>query len=246
MSVPTKTTRPNQDVVHTLRTFKRFTRLQRWEHVILLACIAVLMLTGLPQKYRTTTWSQSILSTPERLATIQQIHHIAAAVLGLLALFHLGRAMLQLARRKLPGDMLITWKDVQDAWKMLLYLLYIRKEKPAFGKYNFEQKVTYWFLFIGIGIMGISGIILWFPELITRFLPGGLIPAAMLAHSSEAVAMVVFIVVWHFYHVHIERLNLSMFTGWLNEDDMCTYHTLEYQRLTGETCSEPEAGEDSP
>ncbi len=105
------------------------------------------LLTGLPQKYNTTVWSQAIISSPDRLNTIQQIHHITALVLTALVLYHLGKAVYLIARRKLPGDMLPTLQDIKDAWNMLLYLLYIKKQKPAFGKYNFEQKVTYWFLF---------------------------------------------------------------------------------------------------
>lgn len=221
-------TNPNVKVV---RTFPRFSAGQRWEHAALLLSIAVLLATGLPQKYNTSAWSQALISSPERLSTFQQIHHIAALVLTALVLYHLGRAIYLMARRKLPGEMLPTFQDIKDAWNMLLYLIYARRQKPAFGKYNFEQKVTYWFLFFTIGIMLVSGYVMWFPEVITRVLPGGVIPAAMMAHSTEALVTLIFIVLWHFYHVHIERLNLSIFSGWLNEEDMRSYHSLEYNRL---------------
>jgi cytochrome b subunit of formate dehydrogenase len=140
----------------------------------------------------------------------------------------------------LPGDILPTWQDVHDAGQMIRYLLFLTRKKPAFGKYNFEQKITYWFLFFGIGILVVSGFIQWFPEAITRFLPGGVIPAAYLAHSNEAVVMLVFIVIWHFYHVHLERLNLSIFTGRLSEAEMRTYHAAEFERLTGEKANPSE------
>ena len=118
--------------------------------------------------------------------------------------------------------------------KMIRYLLFISNEKPSYGKYNFEQKFTYWFLVVAITIMVISGFILWFPIFFTKLLPGGIIPAAKFAHSSEAIAGAVFVILWHFYHVHLERLNLSIFTGRLNEEDMQEYHPLEFQRLTAE------------
>ncbi len=216
------------------RTFWRFTLGQRWEHALLLISVTVLALTGLPQKYRTAAWSQQLLSTPERVETVRQIHHIFALVLTLEVLYHAGKAIVLLARRRLPGEMLPTWQDVRDAWQMVKYLLFLSKEKPAFGKYNFEQKVTYWFLFFGIGIMVISGFIIWFPLVVTRFLPGGVVPAAKLAHSTEAIVAVVFIIVWHFYHVHFQRLNLSMFTGRLSEEEMKEYHAKEYARLSGQ------------
>jgi formate dehydrogenase gamma subunit len=191
----------------------------------------VLLLTGLPQKYRNTEWSQQILSTPERVEHIRTIHHIAAVVLTLEVVYHLGKAITQLARRRLPGDMLVSIKDVRDAFQMVKYLLFISKDQPKYGKYNFEQKITYWFLFFGIGILVITGFIIWFPVTATRFLPGGIVPAAKLAHSTESIVAALFIGIWHMYHVHIERLNLSIFTGKLSESEMQSYHKEEFDRL---------------
>lgn len=213
------------------RTFQRFTLGQRWEHAILLLSSLVLIVTGLPQKYRELSISQDLLSTPDRILFIQQIHHIAAVILGILILYHLGRIIYLMSRRRLPGDLLPTVQDLRDAWDMILYLLFLRKERPKFGRYNFEQKVTYWAVFFGFAAMGISGLIVWFPVQATQFLPGGVIPAAKLVHSTESIVMTIFILIWHIYHVHIERLNLSMFTGRLSEKEMQNYHTKEYERL---------------
>ena len=233
---------PETPVVHVERTFKRFTSGQRWEHGLLILSGLILFLTGVVQKYRNTTWSQQILSTPERLEAIQQIHHIFAVLLVAEVIYHLGRAIYLMVRRRLPGDMFPTWQDVRDAWQMLKYLLFLSKKQPSFGKYNFEQKVTYWFLFFGIGIMVISGLIIWFPIQVTYVLPGGVVPAAKLAHSTEAIVAAVFVVIWHFFHVHLQRLNLSIFTGRLSEKEMRTYHTAEYERLTGEKVEQSEPG----
>ncbi|MCK6540015.1 MAG: cytochrome b/b6 domain-containing protein [Anaerolineales bacterium] len=239
MSGKTKT--PPQAVRHE-RTFPRFTVAQRWEHAVLLLSGLVLLLTGLPQKYRDLAISQDLLSTPDRVELIRQIHHIAAIVLMLEALYHFGRIVYLMAKRRLPGDLLPTWQDVRDAWHMLQYLLFLRSDKPKFGRYNFEQKVTYWFIFFGILIMGISGLVIWFPIQFTRFLPGGVVPAAKLAHSTEAVVIAIFIIVWHVYHVHVERMNLSMFTGRLSEEEMRTFHEKEYERLTGGSVTKARPG----
>jgi formate dehydrogenase gamma subunit len=237
-----RTNASNQSV-HLERTFTRFTLIERWQHTLLLLSFTTLILTGLPQRYRAASWSQQIITSPERLLTIRQVHHIAALVLTLLVIYHLGRALFLIFRRKLPGDMLPTWQDVKDATQMIKYLLFLTKEQPRFGKFNFEQKVTYWFLFFGILIMVISGFIIWFPLTFTRFLPGGIVPAAKLAHSTEAVAAGIFVVIWHFYHVHLQRLNLSIFTGKLSEQEMRTYHAAEFEHLTGEETNHPAAGD---
>lgn len=221
-----------QQAVHHERTFPRFSIAQRWEHAVLLLSGLTLLLTGLPQKYREFSISQDLLSTPGRVELIRNIHHIAAVILALEAVYHLGRIIYLMAKRRLPGDLLPTWQDVRDTGHMLQYLLFLRSDKPKFGRYNFEQKVTYWFIFFGLLIMGVSGFIIWFPVLFTKFLPGGVVPAAKLAHSTEAVVAAIFIIVWHVYHVHVERTNLSMFTGRLSEDEMREFHEREYERLT--------------
>ncbi len=229
--------------VQTVRFFQRFTRGQRWEHLLLILSFVVLFLTGVVQKYRGEAWSQEILSTPDRLLLIRNIHHIAAIVLLLEVFYHLGHALYLLAKRKMPAAMFPTWQDVRDAGGMIKYLLFLTNRKPKFGKYNFEEKFTYWFLFFGIGIMVVTGLILFFPIQVTSVLPGGIVPAAKLAHSTEAIVAGIFVVIWHLYHVLIERLNLSMFTGHLNEHDMREYHAAEYERLTGQS-GETSSGED--
>ena len=242
MSEQIKNSADETSTARTQRVYERFKRSQRWEHGLLILSFTVLLLTGLPQRYRTTTWSQQILATPEQVAQIQTIHHIAAVILILEVLYHLGMAIYHMARRRLSADMFVTGRDVRDAAQMVGYLLFLRKEKPKFGKYTFEEKATYWFIFFGVGIMVISGIIIWFPEIITRFLPGSVVPAAKLAHSTEAVVAGIFIIIWHFYHVHLQRLNLTIFTGNINEEDLKKHHALEYEQLTGEKTGQSEGG----
>jgi formate dehydrogenase gamma subunit len=245
LDVPGTVHRPASARVRTERVFPRFTLAQRWEHGILILSFTVLLLTGLPQKYF-EAWGHFLLTTPQSVELVRQIHLIAAVVLILEVIYHLARGLAQLIRRQLSAEIFPTWKDVRDAWQMLLYLLFLRRDKPAFGKYNFEQKFTYWFLFLAIGIMVMTGIILWFPIQATRILPGGIIPAAQLAHSNEAIVATIFILIWHFYHVHFERLNISIFTGRLNESDLRAYHALEYQRLTGEPADPSAGGDEAP
>jgi cytochrome b subunit of formate dehydrogenase len=86
MNNQAENTASQSSAIRTERVFERFSRSQRWEHWALFLSFTILLLTGLPQKYRTTSWSQQILATPERLYLVQTIHHIAAVVLTLLVL----------------------------------------------------------------------------------------------------------------------------------------------------------------
>ena len=233
----------NNNKIKQEKTFLRFDIGQRWEHMLLFVSATTLLLTGLPQKYREMSWSQYLLSTPERVELIRQIHHIAAIILTIEAVYHLGRAIYLLSRRKLSAELFPTGQDVKDAAQMIRYILFMRKDKPKFGRYNFEQKVTYWFVFFGFSLMIISGFVIWFPVAFTQFFPGGIIPAAKLMHSTESIVAAVFILIWHFYHVHIERLNLSIFTGRLSEEEMRDFHAREFERLERKTGEINQPGE---
>lgn len=225
--------------IESQKNYQRFDLGQRIEHLLLMLTTIVLLLTGLPQKYREFAWSQALMATPEGVELIRLVHHTAAIVMALLALYHFGKAIVKLFQKKLSADLLITWQDVKDAFGMLKYLLFLNKEKPRFGKFNFEQKVTYWVVAIGFLLMILSGFIIWFPVWFTQWLPGGVVPAAKLMHSSEAIAAAFFILIWHIYHVHIERLNLSIFTGKLTEKEMKEYHKKEYDRVERTTKTTP-------
>ena len=158
-------------------------------------------------------------------------------------IYHLGRGIYLLARRKMSHAMFPDWQDVKDAGHMIKYLLFLDEEDDrSTANITLKQKLTYWFLFFSIGIMVITGFIIWFPIQVTYVLPGSIVPAAKLAHSTEAIVAGVFVLIWHLYHVLIERLNLSMFTGRLNEDDMRKYHAAEFERLTGESADTPDQG----
>ena len=113
-----------QKNIESRRVFRRFSISQNWEHAILLISGTVLLLTGLPQKYRTTSWSQQLLSTPERLEIIQLVHHIAAVTLIFLAVYHLGRAIYLMTQKRLSAAIFPTLQDLSDAWQMIKYLFF--------------------------------------------------------------------------------------------------------------------------
>ena len=132
-AVSPSTSAPAKRGVQTLHFFQRFTRLQRWEHALLILSFVVLFLTGVVQKYRGEVWSQQILSTPDRLLLIRNIHHIAAIVLTLEVVFHLGRAIYLLAKRRMSPAMFPTWQDVRDAGGMPV--LAVLQYKPRRSRY---------------------------------------------------------------------------------------------------------------
>jgi hypothetical protein len=110
------------------------------------------------------------------------------------------------------------------------------------GRYTFEEKVEYWALMWGNAVMIATGFMLWNPIATSRLLPGQFIPAAQVAHGSEAVLAVLAVVIWHGYGVHLRHFNRSMFTGSMTEREMRQEHPLELEAIeSGAGRAEPEA-----
>jgi len=209
------------------KKYLRFTISDRIEHWVQMASFATLGLTGLIQKYAASSISLSIISILGGIETVRIIHRIASIGLMLGTIYHLGAAGYKYYVKRSRISMLPNLKDISAAWGTFLYNLRLKKKKPQQGRYTFDEKFEYWAFVWGTAIMGITGFMLWNPIATAKILPGVVIPAALAAHSGEALLAVLAIAIWHFYNVHIKHLNKSMFTGHLSEHEMLEEHPIE-------------------
>ena len=80
-----------------------------------------------------------------------------------------------------------------------------------------------------------TGAILWFPTVVTRILPGELIPVAKETHSGEALLAMLVVILWHFYDVILSPavlpLDTAMITGKISRERLMHEHPREYERL---------------
>src|SRR5690606_28796874 len=100
---------------------------------------------------------------------------------------------------------------------------------------------TYWEKFDyvaevgGSGIIGLSGLMLWFPEFFANFLPGWMFNVATIVHGYEALLAIGFIFTIHFFNAHLrlEKFPVDdvMFTGRLPEQEFKEERGAEYDRL---------------
>lgn len=209
----------------------RFTFADRVQHLLVLLSFTTLAVTGLAQKFALNPVSLFILRLWSGVDNLRMTHHIAAAVLMLVAIYHLiniGYKLFVLHQRM---TMLPSFQDIKDAWTAFIYNVGLGKSRPQMGRYTFEEKAEYWALVWGILIMAITGFMMWNPLATVKLLPGVVIPAAKTAHGAEAVLAVLAIIVWHMYGVHIKRFNKSMWIGRMTEDEMLHEHPLELADL---------------
>lgn len=223
------------------RSFVRFQRSDRVQHLVMLVSFLVLAVTGLPQKYiyLNNHYLDDLIDLMGGLEAVRVAHRWAATVLMLVTVYHLLAVAHRVLVRRVSLSMLPRYRDLADAWQTVRYNLGRAKARPRLDRFGWEEKVEYWSLLWGTIVMIVTGFMLWNPIATARLLPGQWIPAAQVVHGGEAVLAILAVLVWHFYAVHLRSFNRSMFTGLMSEHEMRHEHPLELERLEAQPEPEP-------
>jgi cytochrome b subunit of formate dehydrogenase len=136
-----------------------------------------------------------------------------------------------------PNSLVPQWKDVLDIRDHMKYFLG-KGPRPQFDRYTYWEKFDYMAVFWGMFIIGGSGLILWFAEELSPYLPGWVFNIATLVHGHEALLAVGFIFTIHFFNGHVRPekfpMDMVIFTGRVTEHELREERPLEYERLRRE------------
>lgn len=205
----------------------RFKPGQRVQHMVLIISFIFLAITGLAQTYHTTPLGNSIVLLFGGIAALQSIHQVFAFIAGVLFIYHVVINVYELFVISRLNHIWFVPDDARNFIALLKWNFGVSKRYPRFDRYNFEEKITYWALIVWSIILGISGLILWFPVMVTTILPGWFIPVARSFHRWEAILAVLVVLTWHLYHTVLKTRNASIFTGTLSVEKMRKEHPLE-------------------
>lgn len=217
----------------------RFPKRHRVTHVLIIVSFLILAATGLPLMYSWTDWGRWLVEMHGGLGVTRFMHRVAAIVTfgyaGYHLFFVLRKAFVERDKSAFSGPttMIPRWQDVVDMFQMFRWFLYLGP-KPKLDRFTYWEKFDYFAVFWGVPVIGLSGLMLWFPNFFTMFLPGEALNIAMIIHSEEALLATAFIFAFHFFHNHLRPENfpmdIVMFTGkvrlsWFKEE-----RPLEYAR----------------
>ncbi|TAM80653.1 MAG: cytochrome C [Acidobacteria bacterium] len=213
----------------------RFSLRQRVEHASVGLLFIVLATTGLIQEFFPMRWAGWMILEMGGIDRVRWIHRVAGIGLAFVVFSHVIVSVLQVVRGQSKPTMVPTRKDFDDVVIVTRYYLQLSDEQPRFDRYDFRQKLEYWGLIFGSLIMTVTGFMLYFPVLTTRFLPGEVIPAALIAHGREGLLAFLVIITWHFFNSHLSPeafpIDTSIFTGKISRERMEKEHPLEYERV---------------
>ena len=232
------------------RYFVRFSPWQRAQHVIVMTLFFLLCVTGLPQKYSTSGWAESLLALMGGVDSARWLHRACGIAFTALLVAHVGDLVVRLVLGTGAMSMVPKRKDVTDALTTLRYYVGIGRQQAQFDRFDYKQKFEYWGMMLGSFIVVGTGLVLLFPTMVTQWLPGSILPVAVVAHSSEGLLAFLTIITWHIFNAalapEVFPLDTSMFTGRISEERMHHEHPLELQRLTAGEPGQPPAVEHGP
>ncbi|RPJ76535.1 MAG: cytochrome C [Acidobacteria bacterium] len=213
----------------------RFSRRQRLEHVSVMTLFILLSVTGLPQKFYTSGWAETIILGLGGIDRVRFVHRVAGILFTLLTVVHMTVSIGLVVLGRSALSLVPTRQDFLDAMTQLRYYLGVSEVQAKFDKFDYKQKFEYWGLVLGAVIVISTGLILLFPIETTWFLPGEVIPAAKLAHGNEGLMAFLVVIIWHIYNAHLNPdvfpFDTSIFTGKIALDRLRHEHSLEFDRL---------------
>jgi len=222
--------------------FKRFSRRQRQMHILVIISFLGLALTGMTLKFSYLGWAKFLSRLLGGYESAGFIHRVCAVI----TFFYFAWHVVDVVRKKRasgkswlkflldPDSMLPNkqdWVDLKGTVKWFIGL----GPRPRYGRWTYWEKFDYFAVFWGVAIIGSTGLLLWFPEFFTRFIPGWVLNVATIIHSDEALLAVGFIFTIHFFNTHFRPEKFPMdqviFTGVVPLEEFKLDRPREYAEL---------------
>jgi cytochrome b subunit of formate dehydrogenase len=218
----------------------RFDRKTRILHILTMTTFLGLSATGLPLLFSDAPWARALAWVFFGFKGAGLVHRFMGATLLLVVVFHVAdvswRAFVRGERGLFwgPTSMVPQPKDFRDFFGMVKWFG-VGGTPPKIDHFGYWEKFDYWAVLWGTAIMGAAGLILWFPVLASRVLPGWMFNVALFVHGAEASLAIGFIFAVHFFNGHLRPgkfpMDLVIFTGRVSADELKHERRAEYDRL---------------
>ncbi len=224
------------------RYILRFKPVHSILHIMVIVSFLALALTGMTIKFPDLTFFKFISKIMGGPKVTGIIHRISAVITFTYFGIHIFQLINSLKRKRITLKGLLTEEYSMIPMKRDLielkqtYLWFIGKgERPEYGRWTYWEKFDYFAVFWGVAIIGITGLMLWFPEIATLILPGWFINVATVIHSDEALLAAGFIFTIHFFNTHFRPdkfpIDTVIFTGRVPLEEYKKDRPREFKQL---------------
>jgi cytochrome b subunit of formate dehydrogenase len=226
--------------------FRRFSPLDVIIHLTMMVTFMGLVLTGIPLKFSHAPWAAGLMRFLGGASMAGLLHRICAAITFGYFGVTLGYIFYFLFYKKLPGNpnplqklfgpdsLCPRWKDIQDIIGTIRWFLN-RGPRPKYDRWTYWEKFDFLAVFWGMFAIGLSGLMLWFPEFFAIFLPGWIFNIATIVHSDEALLASGFIFTVHLFNTHLRPskfpIDTVIFTGKLPKYELIEERPAQYERM---------------
>ncbi|MFZ4573647.1 MAG: hypothetical protein ACOYN0_04570 [Phycisphaerales bacterium] len=227
---------------HTATAIRRFTKLDRINHALVAITFFGLTTTGIPLVFADQAWARTLAALLGGIEAAGMWHRFFAVLLIVNFAVHFAGLGLRFMRRSGkaldwvfgPNSLVFRWKDIKDVLGMFGWF-FGRRRPPRLDRWTYWEKFDYWAEVGGSMIIGGSGLLLWFPEIAAKVLPGWVFNVAMIVHGYEALLAIGFIFTIHFFNAHLRPgtfpVDAVIFTGSMPEQELREQRPEEYERL---------------
>ena len=227
----------------TDHTVLRFTVNERLQHLVLMVCTILLVITGLSLRFADTDFGRTMVELGGGIEARGYLHRLAAVGLMFLWVYHVLYVMFTERGHGQLMAIMPRARDFTDMARALGHSLGTGAELPGAGRFNSRQKLQYWAVGLAVASMVLTGLVMWFATAAMAILPKWVLDLALVIHSGEALLIFLVLFVWHLYDAHLRPgvfpMDRSWITGRLSRDELQRRHPREFSRLFGNTEDAP-------
>ena len=222
--------------------YRRFKRLNSILHAVMVISFLGLAITGMILKFSYLGWAYWLARVLGGFEIAGFIHRICAVMTFGYFITHIYDMIHTMIKKRStirehffgPNSMMPNMTDLKELIGTLKWFLG-KGPRPRYGRWTYWEKFDYFAVFWGVGIIGLTGLLLWFPEWFTLWLPGWIINVATIIHSDEALLATAFIFTVHFFNTHFRPdrfpMDTVIFTGRIPIEELKIDRPREYEEM---------------
>jgi len=228
---------PGKEAGHEEEQVIRFDTHLKLQHYLIMIGATIAGILGLSQAF--PDWAVArwfVEGVLGGLEAKRHFHHYFAYIVDFTVFYYIFYLIYKffIKKEKLRA-MLPTLRDLKDFMHMNLYIFGFEKEEPKYGRYTFGQKLDFYIIAVGIPILSLTGLSMYYTSVSAPILtPVGIALAAVI-HRSVAIFLAWFVLSVHLYYAHLAPrlfpVNTVILTGKMPKSRYEALFPLDHERL---------------